>query len=105
MKKAHSSAYAFDVLNWFLAKTHEKSFESAAAFECRTFVYDTKSQQTNCADCGIYVLHYMDTISKHIATDRPGPIEEKVAEWASGGFNATKAAAYRSHLYRELLLK
>eukprot|EP00644_Phytophthora_capsici_P001823 jgi/Phyca11/108010/e_gw1.14.837.1 len=41
LRKAHSSEYAFDVL------------------KC-TFAINTKPQQTNYSDCGIYVLYYMD---------------------------------------------
>eukprot|EP00644_Phytophthora_capsici_P019695 jgi/Phyca11/53460/gw1.901.1.1 len=44
LRKAHDSSYAFDVLY-------------------ATFVHNTKPQQANSVDCGLYLLHYMTTIS------------------------------------------
>ncbi|EGZ17812.1 hypothetical protein PHYSODRAFT_500299 [Phytophthora sojae] len=85
VKNAHSSAYAFDVLQWW-----------------STFVHLTKPQQSNCIDCGVYVLHYMDVISKHIAAEKPGSIEVKIAAWTGGDFGVKKAAAYRAKLYRTI---
>eukprot|EP00644_Phytophthora_capsici_P017390 jgi/Phyca11/125228/e_gw1.57.299.1 len=86
MRKAHNSAYAFDILN------------------C-TFVHATKPQKSNCADCGLYVLHYMDAISKRIVAEKPSSIEESIAGWTTGKFNAIKASVYRTQLYRALMPK
>ncbi|EGZ23557.1 hypothetical protein PHYSODRAFT_413203, partial [Phytophthora sojae] len=102
MKNAHSSAYAFDVLQWVLSETHKSQAESSAPFEWSTFVHLTKPQQSNCIDCGVYVLHYMDGISKHIAAEKPGWIEEKIAAWTGGDFGVKKAAVYRAKLYRTM---
>jgi hypothetical protein len=44
-------------------------------------------------DCGLYVLHYMDLISKRIAEGNPAPIESEVATWTTGGFNVAKVLA------------
>ncbi|EGZ06336.1 hypothetical protein PHYSODRAFT_410593, partial [Phytophthora sojae] len=96
LRRAHSSAYAFDVTKWFLSNLHEKVFD---AFEWKTFVFNTKPQQSNSVDCGLYLLHYMDVISKHVAAAEPQSIEDKLGEWISTDFNATKAASYRSKLH------
>ncbi|EEY53860.1 uncharacterized protein PITG_07481 [Phytophthora infestans T30-4] len=86
MRKAHSSAYAFDVLNF-------------------TYVQATKPQQSNSADCGLYVLHYMNTISTLIVAEKPSSIEDLIAGWTTGRFNATKVSVYRTQLYRALMPK
>jgi len=105
MKSAHSSAYAFDVLQWFLGKIHGTQSNLTAEFEWSTFVHYTKPQQTSCSDCGIYVLHYTNLIAKNIPSEKPHSIEDKIAAWTSGSFNASKATAYRSQLYKSLLPK
>eukprot|EP00644_Phytophthora_capsici_P014974 jgi/Phyca11/11598/fgenesh1_pm.PHYCAscaffold_76_\ len=81
LRKAHDSSYAFDVL---------------------TFVHNTKPQQADSVDCGLYLLHYMTTISQVIAAEAPVSIEDMMATWVSGGLNVTKAEAYRSQLYSHI---
>ncbi|KAF4147845.1 Ulp1 protease family C-terminal catalytic domain-containing protein [Phytophthora infestans] len=105
MRKAHSSAYAFDVLNLFLAKVHRAKSDTATTFEWSTYVQATKPQQSNSADCGLYVLHYMNTISTLIVAEKPSSIEDLIAGWTTGRFNATKVSVYRTQLYRALMPK
>ncbi|EGZ26800.1 hypothetical protein PHYSODRAFT_467362 [Phytophthora sojae] len=83
LRKAHSSAYAFDVL------------------EC-AFAFDTTPQQSNMVECGIYVLYYMEVISKRVAEEKPASIQQDNASWIASGFNVTKASAYRNELHSRL---
>ncbi|EGZ08198.1 hypothetical protein PHYSODRAFT_526474 [Phytophthora sojae] len=83
LRKAHSPAYAFDVL------------------EC-AFAFDTTPQPSNMVDCGIYVLYYMEVISKRVAEEKPASIQQGIASWVASVFNVTKASAYRNELHSRL---
>jgi hypothetical protein len=93
MKKVHSASYVFEVVKWLFNEIPSSQLQSSDSFEWNTFVHYTKPQQSNCMDCGLYVLHYMDLISKRIAEGNPAPIESEVATWTTGGFNVAKVLA------------
>ncbi|KAE9060852.1 hypothetical protein PF007_g30458 [Phytophthora fragariae] len=102
LKNAHSPDYAFDVVNWFLSRLHEKKM--LPPFQWSTFIHNMKPQQSNTLDCGVYALYYMDFISKKISVEKPDSVQQNMALWATGGLNVTKAGVYRSQLYNRISL-
>eukprot|EP00644_Phytophthora_capsici_P019376 jgi/Phyca11/132488/e_gw1.173.15.1 len=76
--------------------------DSAVPFEASTYAYTTRPQQTNSLDCGIYLLHYIDTISTLVAKTEPPSIENDIEKWTRGGFNATKSEQYRALLHQRI---
>ncbi|EGZ25944.1 hypothetical protein PHYSODRAFT_413713, partial [Phytophthora sojae] len=79
------------------------------AHDCGTYtarVFDTKPQQSNCVDCGLYVLHYMEKIGNAIlelqetSTATVPSIQEYLAAWTSGSFTARSAANRRNAMYQ-----
>eukprot|EP00644_Phytophthora_capsici_P005224 jgi/Phyca11/96807/e_gw1.1.1778.1 len=63
MEKAHDSIYVFDFLNMLLTKMHQSKSGLNSEYVWSIFTHNTKPQQANGSDCGLYVLHYMAKIS------------------------------------------
>ncbi|KAE8976113.1 hypothetical protein PR001_g25510 [Phytophthora rubi] len=108
LKGAHDSAYVFNMMRWHLAKERHKYPDLTPLGTYTAGVFDTKPQQSNCVDCGLYVLHYMEKIGKYIlelqeiSTTTVPSILEYLATWTSGSFTARSAAKRRNVMYQTI---
>ncbi|KAE9358429.1 hypothetical protein PF008_g2690 [Phytophthora fragariae] len=98
----------FDTVKWFLFQEQSK-LAGDTLCEWRYGTFNTQPQQSNAVDCGIYLLHYLDIMSRkivelqpHLGT-RPRTMKDKVAEWLLGKFNKRQAEEPRGSLLDVLL--
>ncbi|KAJ8576335.1 hypothetical protein ON010_g2880 [Phytophthora cinnamomi] len=103
LKGAHSTEYIFVILQWFFAHALTINDTSSPVFEWSTYAYKTKPQQSNCLDCGIYMLFYMDVIASMISRFEPTSITDEIEKWTRGGLNTTKAENFRALLHKKIL--
>ncbi|KAE8911500.1 hypothetical protein PF005_g2885 [Phytophthora fragariae] len=102
------TAYVFNMMRWHLAKERHKYPDQTPPGTYTASVFDTKPQQSNCVDCGLYVLYYMEKIGKYImelqetSTTTVPSIQEYLATWTSGSFTARSAAKRRNAMYQKI---
>ncbi|POM71236.1 Cysteine protease family C48 [Phytophthora palmivora] len=94
--------YHIDSLKWFLSGELARRSGCSAEFKWSTCVYKTKPQQTNCVDCGIYLLHYMDKMATGIVGLQSKSILGQVETWCQSGFNSPKAERLRTFLRQRI---
>ncbi|GMF46992.1 unnamed protein product [Phytophthora fragariaefolia] len=108
LKGAHASAYVFNMMRWHFANERHKYPDLTYQGTYAAGVFDTKPQQSNCVDCGLYVLHYIEKIGKDIlelqetSTTTVPSVQEDLATWTSGSFTARSAAKRRNVRYQKI---
>ncbi|OWY94804.1 hypothetical protein PHMEG_00035361, partial [Phytophthora megakarya] len=97
-----------DNIIWYLA--HEQKFQApnipTPAWNCEGFY--TTPLQSNTVDCGVYVLHFIDNISRAVmklrrAMRMPRYISDKMVEWTCGTFNENASYCVRTVLYNRII--
>ncbi|KAE9148683.1 hypothetical protein PF001_g7231 [Phytophthora fragariae] len=88
----HDSNLIFAALKWLLAREYRRLNGECTSTEPRSFAYTTSPRQQNSSDCGVYVLHYMHKIARHVTENKPASLAGKMDALTSGSFNVTKAA-------------
>ncbi|OWZ05569.1 hypothetical protein PHMEG_00022320 [Phytophthora megakarya] len=104
-RACHNSGRIFENIRSYLA--HEQNAKAPnvppTAWNCEVFY--TKALQSNTVDCGLYVFHFIDNISRAImrAMQMPRCISDKMAEWACGTFNDNASGCLRTIFYNRII--
>ncbi|GMF22032.1 unnamed protein product [Phytophthora fragariaefolia] len=102
LKGTHKPEYVFGTLEWFLSGELARRAGCSAEFKWSTYFYKTKPQQTNCVDCGVYLLYYMDKMATGIVGLQPKSILGQVETWCKSSFNSLKAERLRTLLQQRI---